>query len=65
MLEAGALKTGEDFEDASVIFQHGDNPQDYLLAHVLAMAAMTKGDANARWIAAATLDRYLQSVKQP
>lgn len=65
MLESGALKTGEDFEDASVIFQHGDNPQDYLLAHVLAVTAMAKGDANARWIAAATLDRYLQSIKQP
>jgi methionine-rich copper-binding protein CopC len=65
MLDAGALKTGEDFEDASVIFQHGDVPQDYLLAHILAMAAMEKGDAQARWIAAATLDRYLQAVKQP
>lgn len=65
MLDAGTLKTGEDFEDASFIFQHGDTPQDYLLAHILAMAAMEKGDAQARWIAAATLDRYLQAVKQP
>jgi hypothetical protein len=65
MLDSGALKTGEDFEDASVIFQHGDVPQDYLLAHILAMAAMERGDAQARWIAAATLDRYLQAVKQP
>ena len=65
LLDAGALKTGEDFEDASFIFQHGDTPQDYLLAHILAMAAMSKGDAQARWIAAATLDRYLQTIKQP
>lgn len=65
LMDAGALKTGEDFEDASIIFQHGDRPQDYLLAHVLAMAAMAKGDAQARWIAAATMDRYLQSLKQP
>lgn len=65
LLDAGALKTGEDFEDASFIFQHGDAPQDYLLAHILAMAAMGKGDAQARWIAAATLDRYLQTIKQP
>lgn len=65
LLDSGALKTGEDFEDASLIFQHGDTPQDYLLAHILAMAAMARGDANARWIAAATLDRYLQTVKQP
>ena len=65
LLDAGTVKTGQDFEDASLIFQHGDTPQDYLLAHVLAMAAMSKGDTAARWIAAATLDRYLQSVKQP
>lgn len=65
LLDSGALKTGEDFEDASVIFQHGDKPQDYMLAHVLAIAAVAKGDAGARWIAAATLDRYLQSLKQP
>ena len=31
----------------------------------LALAAMEKGDAAARWIAAATLDRYLQKVQQP
>lgn len=65
LLDEGALKTGQDFEDASIIFQHGDKPPDYLLAHILAMAAMSKGDAEAGWIAAATLDRYLQAVKQP
>jgi len=65
LLDSGALQTGRDFQDASFIFQHGDAPQDYLMAHILAMAAMSKGDASARWIAAAALDRYLQSVKQP
>lgn len=65
LLAAGAVRSGADFEDASVIFQHGDGPADYLEAHVLAMAALAKGDTGAAWIAAATLDRYLQSVKQP
>ena len=66
ILEAGALKTGQDFQDAAFIFQHSDTPQDYLLAHILAMAAIEKGNAKmARWIAAATLDRYLHAVKQP
>ena len=65
MLDRGVLKTGEDFKDASFIFQHGDTPQDYLLAHILAVAAISKGDASARWIAAATVDRYLQSINQP
>ena len=65
MLESEVLETGEDFKDASFIFQHGDRPQDYLLAHILAVAAISKGDTSARWIAAATLDRYLQSINQP
>jgi len=65
MLESGAIQTGKDFKDASFIFQHGDSPQDYLLAHILAIAALSKGEHSARWIAAATLDRYLQSINQP
>lgn len=64
LLAAGELKTAQDFHDAAFIFQHGHNPDDYLLAHILAMEAMAKGDASSRWIAAATLDRYLQAIGQ-
>jgi hypothetical protein len=65
LLDQRALQSGADFHDAAFIFQHGDTPDDYLLAHVLAMAAVAKGDGRGRWIAAATLDRYLQSIGQP
>lgn len=65
LLRQGVLQTGEDFHDAAFIFQHGDKPEDYLLAHVLAMVAVSKGDPRGRWIAAATLDRYLQAMGQP
>lgn len=65
MLEAGSLKTGEDFHDAAYIYQHGQTPDDYLLAHILATVAVAKGDATSLWISAATLDRYLDSVHQP
>ena len=65
LLAAGKLHTGEDFEYAAFIFQHGDTPEDYLLAHTLAMVAVSKGDANAIWIGSATLDRYLQSIGKP
>lgn len=64
LLAAGALHTGKDFEEAAFVFQHGDSPQDYLLAHTLAMVAVSKGDPTAIWIAAATLDRYLEKVGQ-
>jgi hypothetical protein len=65
LLNAGALHSGEDFEWAANVFQHGSRPNDYLLAHTLAIVAVRKGYADATWIAAATLDRYLQSINQP
>lgn len=65
LLAQGALKTGEDFRKAAFIFQHGSKPDDYLVAHILAMVSVSKGDSGGRWIAAATLDRYLHSINQP
>lgn len=59
------LHTSEDFREAAFVFQHGDGPDDYLLAHTLAMIAVAKGDNSALWIASATLDRYLQSIHRP
>ncbi len=59
------VQTGEDYYYAAFIFQHGQKPEEYLYAHVLAMTAVGKGFEPAKWLAAATLDRYLRSVKQP
>lgn len=64
LLSAGALQTAEDFHDAAFIYQHGQTPDDYLLAHVLAQVAVQKGDSKSLWISAATLDRYLNSISQ-
>ncbi|GBR69859.1 hypothetical protein [Gluconobacter kanchanaburiensis] len=65
MLEQNTVTTGLDYYEAAFIQQHGLKPDDYLLAHVLAMAALAKGYTQARWIAAATLDRYLQQNQHP
>jgi hypothetical protein len=65
LVDAGQLHTGEDFRKAAFIFQHGDGPNDYLMAHTLALIAASKGNAEAAWIGAATLDRYLQSIGRP
>lgn len=65
LLKSGALKSGEDFHDAAFIYQHGQKPEDYLLAHILAMVAVQKGHSDSRWIEASTLDRYLRAIKQP
>ncbi|MEH3040550.1 MAG: hypothetical protein PGN21_10865 [Sphingomonas paucimobilis] len=64
LLDQGKLTTAEDYYAAAFVFQHGDKPDDYLLAHTLALAAAARGRKDASWIAAATLDRYLQAIGQ-
>src|SRR4051794_19864201 len=59
LLREGALKTGEDYERASFIFQHGDKLSDFVMAHVLAMTASAVEPFRATWISAATFDRLL------
>jgi len=65
LLNAGALRSGDDFWHAAFVFQHGAEPNDYLLAHTLAVIAAARGRPDAAWIAAATLDRYLQNIGRP
>ncbi|WP_292106250.1 hypothetical protein [Brevundimonas sp.] len=62
MLDASQINTAQDYFHAAFIFQHGNEPDDFLLAHALAVTAVSKGHARAPWIAAATLDRYLQNI---
>jgi len=64
LLAAGKVKTAGDFHDAAYIYQHGIEASDYLLAHILAIEAVVKGDDSSKWISAATLDRYLQAIGQ-
>jgi hypothetical protein len=64
LLAASALHSGDDFWHAAFIFQHGGDAADYLLAHTLATVAIARGRPDATWIAAATLDRYLQKIGQ-
>jgi hypothetical protein len=65
LLDQGALHSGDDFYHAAFVYQHGDKPDDFLKAHILAMVAVSKGKPDAKWIAAATLDRYLQNIGRP
>jgi hypothetical protein len=65
LYEAGSLRTGKDFYRAAMVLQHASRPEDYLLAHEFCLAALAKGDQDARWLAAATEDRYLMNVGRP
>jgi hypothetical protein len=65
LLDANKLSTANDFYHAAYVFQHGDEAEDCLKAHALAVVAAARGKREATWIAAATLDRYLQRIGQP
>lgn len=65
LIKSGRVRTGKDYERAAMVFQHGSTSDDILMAHVLAVTALGRGNTDARWLAAATLDRFLHQVKQP
>lgn len=62
---ADQLRTGADFYHAAMVLQHGTAPGDYLLAHELSMVAIARGEPRGRWLAAASLDRFLVSIGRP
>ena len=64
IIDRNELHTGADYRNAALVFQHSLSPDDYLLAHALAVIGASKGDPTALWLSAATLDRYLLSIKQ-
>ena len=59
---SGGLLTGADWLHAALILQHSNEADDYLLAHEMCMAAVAKGEMDARWLAAATEDRFLMKI---
>ena len=61
LLQAGRVNRPEGLYLSAFVFQHGDCPDHYRFAHDLAKRSMDAGYDRARWIYAATLDRYLLS----
>jgi len=64
LMAQDGLTSGRDYFHAALIFQHGDSPNDYLLAHALATTAVAMNEPMAGWLTAASLDRYLQNIGQ-
>ena len=61
MLTQRKIKTGRDFYNASMIFQHGQKVADFMRARDLAYKSMGLGHTPARWLFAAATDRFLVS----
>ena len=65
MYSSDELKTGTDYWRAALILQHGNAPEDALLAHELCVAALVLGEKQAAWLAAASEDRFLMRISRP
>ncbi|MGH9765149.1 MAG: hypothetical protein ACREDR_13130 [Blastocatellia bacterium] len=59
------LGTASDYYHIAMILQHANSPDDYMLAHELCVAAIIKGSEDAKWLAAASEDRFLMSLDRP
>lgn len=60
-----ALRAGMDYFHAAMVLQHAHDSDDYLLAHELCVVAVSQGVAQAKWLAAASEDRFLMSLGRP
>jgi len=65
MIEPGALKEPEDYYHAAWILNHGESVEEIWHAHILAEQAVKLGLRRARWLAAATYDRWLMYRGKP
>ena len=64
VISENGLSTAADFARSALVLLHGSSSDDYLLAHILATAAVARGSQSSIWLAAATLDRYLWSIRR-
>lgn len=62
LLALGSLGNGAEYYRAAMILQHASTPDDFLLAHDLCVIAISKGEQKAKWLAAASMDRFLLSI---
>ncbi len=65
LYETNQLKTGNDYYSAALILQHATTAEDHLLAHELCVVAVSRGIQKAKWLAAASEDRFLMTIGRP
>ena len=65
IVESVGLNEPEDFYRAAWILNHGESVEEIWQAHILAKHAAERGFRQARWLAAATYDRWLMYQGKP
>ena len=56
------LATGMDYYHGAMLLQHSGSADDHLLAHEFCVVAISLGVEQAKWLAAASEDRFLQNI---
>ena len=59
------LAAGLDYFHAAMVLQHSPSTEDTLLAHEFCVVAISQGAEQAKWLAAASEDRFLERVGRP
>lgn len=62
LLREGKITSVEDFDNASLIFQHGTTANDYLTAHELSLIRLLKSPRIADNLVVLSEDRFLQKI---
>jgi hypothetical protein len=67
LFAGGGLRTANDYYRAAMVLQHGNEPEDFLLAHEFCVVAIVlgKNDKETRWLAASAEDRFLMNIGRP
>jgi hypothetical protein len=65
IIESSGLKEPEDYYHAAWILNHGESVEEIWQGHILAQEAVKLGLGRARWLAAATYDRWLMYQGKP
>lgn len=65
LLQENKIRTAEDYYHAAMIYQHGSSIEDIQKAMELAEKSFKLGEMKARWLSAATKDRFLMYQAKP
>ena len=65
MKQEGLIKTAKDHYYAAMIYQHGNDSEDYKFAKEYMEEAIALDTTMNKWLLAAATDRYLLSIDQP
>jgi hypothetical protein len=63
--DTNEIQTAEDYYHAAWIMNHGDTPEEARNAHILAFRSSELGHGPARWLTAATYDRWQMYQGKP